>query len=570
MDAQSAMPHRVKIASMTQEGVRRLCNCSRELDLGAKCEIMSKFMRKLQISGYGQATRANILEGAVSTFRKKERAETLGLRPIHRLSSHNEEQRRRAKLTGKRDWYKPGRANWKKQLQLLEKSLKDQDHGGPSDSNIKETKDPRPHQPGPSNENPEGLGQPRTRTTAPGPPRARPAAPGMAPQGPSPTMAPNSRTEGILFVPHTPGGALSKALQKAEDTFAKLHNIARVRVVERGGAKLMDLMGRKDPWSPTNCCREDCMTCKSKDKKEGSPMTCQKESVCYMLSCDRCKAKGCKAEYCGESARTTYLRGLEHSQDHQKSLEDNALHKHDVLHHAGEVGTYSMRVLRQHRKPLARQMQEATQIENSDANIIMNSKCEYNGSRVPRVTMEMGGYSYSEEYKGGEGQQTILQQRSQGPRVSDRRTCIPKEAGAAKSVPWSPNGGLGAVPSLRNPRTNPKDNQDLDPEVARARDRARGVLAWEEKVRSKARTKPPQKATKRTREDHDMGKDLGKVMRVTPIKDQQPAKVLTRSPDMSNPPPLAQNKVPNSTSAPQTLDIGVPRSSPPLWQGQTP
>ena len=54
LDMKSAMPHRTKISSMTQECVRRLNNTSRELDDKVKCEILSNFMRKLQVSGYGQ------------------------------------------------------------------------------------------------------------------------------------------------------------------------------------------------------------------------------------------------------------------------------------------------------------------------------------------------------------------------------------------------------------------------------------------------------------------------------------------------------------------------------------
>ena len=58
-DMQSVVPHRMKVASMTQEAVRMLCNSSRDLNTEGKCDILTKFMRKLQISGYGQRLRAN-------------------------------------------------------------------------------------------------------------------------------------------------------------------------------------------------------------------------------------------------------------------------------------------------------------------------------------------------------------------------------------------------------------------------------------------------------------------------------------------------------------------------------
>ena len=49
--ATSAMPHRVKISTLTQEGIRRLC----------ECKILRKYLWKLKLSGYQQKTRANIL-----------------------------------------------------------------------------------------------------------------------------------------------------------------------------------------------------------------------------------------------------------------------------------------------------------------------------------------------------------------------------------------------------------------------------------------------------------------------------------------------------------------------------
>ena len=71
MDAESAMPQGMKIATLTQEGVHRLCNSSRELPNSNKCEILTCYMRKLQRSGYGVKSTTNILQGAIKTFRRK-------------------------------------------------------------------------------------------------------------------------------------------------------------------------------------------------------------------------------------------------------------------------------------------------------------------------------------------------------------------------------------------------------------------------------------------------------------------------------------------------------------------
>ena len=120
MDSSSAMPHRVKLASLTQEGVRRMCNMSQELESKDKCQVLSNYMLKLKKSGYSQATRSNILESAVNTFCRKEKAEQLGVQPVHRLGTHGQESRRRVKLAAKSSWYLPSTTGWKARLASLE------------------------------------------------------------------------------------------------------------------------------------------------------------------------------------------------------------------------------------------------------------------------------------------------------------------------------------------------------------------------------------------------------------------------------------------------------------------
>ena len=130
-------------------------------------------------------------------------------------------------------------------------------------------------------------------------------------------------------------------------------------MIERGGVKVKDILGRKNPWAPSTCSRQYCMICSSMDKKEGTPTTCSQEGVCYMISCDQCKAAGVVTRYYGESSRTPYLRGKEHLKGQAKKLEENPLAKHDALHHQDTACSYSMRILRHHKAPLGRQVHES-------------------------------------------------------------------------------------------------------------------------------------------------------------------------------------------------------------------
>ena len=261
MDVNSALPHKVKVATLTQEGVRGLCNSSRELPTSHKCQILTTYMRKLQASGYNQCLRANILEGAVTTFLKKCKAEQLGIQPVHRLGSHNLEERRRTKLQGKTEWFRPGKTSWKTKLKQKEESCSKDNNQQPGDQSGQPH---HPHQGGPPGRRVAGVGGVSVGgSRAPKDQGQQPAPHSLnQPQNP-PAVTPstakmnnkdnNNRVEAVLFVPHTPGGLLSKKIQAVEDTFAKLHKVARVKVVERGGTKLMNMLGRKDPWAPSSC-----------------------------------------------------------------------------------------------------------------------------------------------------------------------------------------------------------------------------------------------------------------------------------------------------------------------------
>ena len=61
-----------------------------------------------------------------------------------------------------------------------------------------------------------------------------------------------------------------------------------------------------------------------------------------------------------------------------------------------------MKVIRGHRTPLTRQIHESVAIENSSAEKLMNSKGEYNGSKIPRIVIEVGDQVETEDWNGQE------------------------------------------------------------------------------------------------------------------------------------------------------------------------
>ena len=202
--------------------------------------------------------------------------------------------------------------------------------------------------------------------------------------------APSSRIEGVLFLPSTSNSRMAKRLQQEDDKFAKTHGVPRIRVVERGGSKLRDLVTSSNPWKKEHCGRTDCFLCNSKgEKSESSKGMCQREGVVYKVVCRECESKGVKAAYIGESSRTAYLRGGNHQQDMKTGKEDNPMVKHTQEHHQGIMieDMYRMEILRNHRGAFSRQIHEAVKIMKSNDDIQMNSKAEYNGVRIPRISV---------------------------------------------------------------------------------------------------------------------------------------------------------------------------------------
>merc|ERR1712030_144964 len=81
---ESAMPEKMRRASLVQSGITRLLNTSIELGEAKQNEILSDYMKKLQTSGYDQKTRLVILKSIKHGWQKiLEKAKT-GEKPLHR------------------------------------------------------------------------------------------------------------------------------------------------------------------------------------------------------------------------------------------------------------------------------------------------------------------------------------------------------------------------------------------------------------------------------------------------------------------------------------------------------
>ena len=97
-----------------------------------------------------------------------------------------------------------------------------------------------------------------------------------------------NKVKGVLFVPYTPGGELAKRMREAE---AKLETLTgyKLKVVERAGTKLVDILTKSDPWQGADCGREDCLLCLTKAATgKNKTQDCTRRNLVYETWCINC------------------------------------------------------------------------------------------------------------------------------------------------------------------------------------------------------------------------------------------------------------------------------------------
>ena len=94
---------------------------------------------------------------------------------------------------------------------------------------------------------------------------------------------------GVLFIQHTQNSELAKRLRGKLEILEKVENI-KLKIVERTGEKIVDLVHRSNAWSNLDCQRKDCLICESCVGEEMRGM-CYKRNVIYETFCLTCEDK---------------------------------------------------------------------------------------------------------------------------------------------------------------------------------------------------------------------------------------------------------------------------------------
>ena len=75
----------------------------------------------------------------------------------------------------------------------------------------------------------------------------------------------NTKIISVMFIPYTIGGKLAKQLRQAEEELGRKTGF-KIKIVERTGTKLEDMLHKSNPWQGQDCERPGCLICLTKTK----------------------------------------------------------------------------------------------------------------------------------------------------------------------------------------------------------------------------------------------------------------------------------------------------------------
>ena len=110
INAKSAMSNNNKRTILSQELLRIMTHCSRNLPDEIRIKHINEMMRRIQYSGYNKESRYDIVNSALKAYENLLQKEKDGERPLHRPKDWNTEQRDKEKKHKMKNWYKLGGA----------------------------------------------------------------------------------------------------------------------------------------------------------------------------------------------------------------------------------------------------------------------------------------------------------------------------------------------------------------------------------------------------------------------------------------------------------------------------
>jgi hypothetical protein len=111
-----------------------------------------------------------------------------------------------------------------------------------------------------------------------------------------------------------PEGFLAKELGKREEELNR-NNSERIKIEEKGGLKIKDILISKNPFKKSKCIQKSCPICtdsQSIDTNAEVKIPCKTHNVGYRWSCITCQERKITKVYEGETGRSARTQGAEH------------------------------------------------------------------------------------------------------------------------------------------------------------------------------------------------------------------------------------------------------------------
>ena len=117
----------------------------------------------------------------------------------------------------------------------------------------------------------------------------------------------------------------------------------------------------------------------------------------YKYTCKKCKNEGILAVYHGETSKSLYCRQANHRSDIERKKVENAMWKHCLIQHDGVAAEFTIESTGSHKTSMRRQINEAVRIQQSTADIVLNSRSEFRQAALVRV-VPMRGLQNEQEF----------------------------------------------------------------------------------------------------------------------------------------------------------------------------
>ena len=407
--ARSAMSSQQKVQILSNELTRRMFNI-KENNMKENIRVMDEMASELKNSEYKYKTAREIIISGVRGLRTRlARREQKG-QDKYRIAHKTLQTRLRKKLTERENWYK----------RTTETDEYNEEHEINKHKKHKYKKKHENHEKHDKKEHP---------------------------------------IKSVMYVPQTPGSELAKLLRTNEEQLAKITG-NKVKIIERAGVKLQDILTTANPWRGDDCLRTNCLLCHTKNKTEQNmSQDCHKRSLVYETRCLTCertniheienmeigeqekielKKKMVLFKYIGETSRSAYERGWEHMNDMASLKSTSHMLKHVVSSHPEqdmEKVEFGMKVLKYTQTSFERQIRESVIIQSERTkHNILNSRSEYNRCSLPRLCTQIGDEAYEQYGK------EIDKEKLEEERIENKIRNLRKERNKARMHPTREQG----------------------------------------------------------------------------------------------------------------------------------